>query len=191
MYSLLYKYLMLHEQVAIPGVGRFYKHREPARQDFVNNMYQPPAHYIFFKEEQANADRKLYRFISKSHGMNEVEAIRYFHEFAYKIKEHVRHFNSIEMDGLGVLKRNANGSLTFIPENILDGYLSPTAAEKLPRHPVALVDATSPVTAEQQVVFEDQYRSKKSYWWVWALILGVAGVAAIAYYYWLHGNVKL
>lgn len=195
MFPLLYKYLMLHEQVCLPGVGRFYKHRKPSKLDFANKVFEAPVHEILFEEEAVSADRKFYAFLSREQGIDEVEAIRHFHEFAYDFKNHVTHHNETELPGFGWMK-SSNGRLSFASADLLQNYFPATAALKVIRE-----------NAEHQILVGDQHRTsnemqemlddgvatsqRKSRWWIAAVVLGIASIAAIVYYYYQHGSLRM
>ena len=195
MFPLLYKYLMLHSEVCIPGVGRFYKVRNAAQHDFVNRMFIPPAYTIRFKEEQVRADKHLFSFISREKGIDEVEAIRHYHDFSYQFSDHVKRFSQTHLPGVGVLKKGNDGSLSFTADEMFAGYFVATPAERILRrditHPLVVGDKET-TTCEMQVRLDDVDEEKtKSRWWIWALLLGIAAAAAIAFYYLQHGNVRL
>lgn len=195
MFPLLYKYLMLHDQVCIPGLGRFYKERTPARHDFINRVFLPPTYTIHFREETVRADRQLFSFIGRENGIDEVEAIRKYHDFSYKFNDHVRHYSQTELPGIGIMKRASDGSLNFAAEDMLHKYFVATPAARIVRRDAThtlLVGDTETNTADVQVRLNDGEETKaKSRWWIWAIVLGAAAIAAIAFYYMQYGNVRM
>ncbi|WP_207494109.1 hypothetical protein [Aridibaculum aurantiacum] len=195
MYPLLYKYLMLHEQVCIPGVGRFFKERTAARQDFINKVYQPPVFTISFREEPVKADKQFYDFLSKERGINEVEAIRSFQDFSYRFQQHVKKFSITELPGIGVIRKNEEGRLSFQQDELLRKYFPPVPLEPTVRpseEHALLVGNTHTSSTEMQAKLEAAEETKaKGMWWIWALIIGVIAIAAIAYYFYINGNIRL
>ncbi len=195
MFPLMYKYLMLHEKVCIPGVGIFYKERQPAKLDFSNKLFQPPVHTIYFKEEPVQADKRFYTFASKEQGIDEVEAIRRFHDFAFRFKDSIHHNEETTLPGLGTLKRSEKGKLVFESEAIVAKYFPATPAERIVRkqaeHNLLVGDRSTTNTAMQEMLVDEVTVTKKTRWLIAAVILAVVAIAAIVVYYVQHGGLRL
>jgi hypothetical protein len=195
MFPLLYKYLMLNDQVCIPGVGRFLKQRQAAAFNFSNKVFEPPIYTISFREEPVSADKKFYAFVSKEQGIEEVDAVRKFNDFAYEFKHHLTHHNQTQLPGFGLMKRNAAGEIVFEEASLVNNYFPSTAAERIVRenseHQI-LVGDTERTNAQMQVLLDDGSEpSVKKRWWIGAAVLALLAIAAIVYYYLQHGNVRL
>lgn len=189
----MYKYLMQHQQVCIPGIGIFYKQRTAAHLDFSNKVFQPPAYTILFREEPVKADKDFYSFLSNEQGVNEVEAIRHFQDFAYRFKEHLSQFSQTDLPGLGVMHKGSDGALLFTPGHLLANYFPATPAERIVRkqseHTMLVGDNETTNTQMQERLDEDQTESK-SWWWIGAIVLGVLAIIAIVYYYMQHDGIR-
>lgn len=195
MYPLLYKYLMLHDEVCIAGVGRFYKERTPATHDFSNKIFLPPFHAVILNEEQVKADKKFFSFLSKEQGINEVEAIRQYHDFGYQLHHHLQQYNYAELPGLGTISRNEDGLLQFQQEALINNYFAATPADRIVRadaeHTIR-VGETYTTNTQMQVALEDyEVTPAGRRWWIWALVLALMAMAAIAYYFIANGDLRI
>ena len=185
MYPLVYKYLLQYKKVSVPGIGNFSVTTLPATID-ADTLYAPK-NIIQFKPETAIADRIFYEFVAKELSINEVDAIKQYHEFAYQLKSDISHAEGVQFPGIGILKKQDSGSFIFEPEdskllfypNIKllqtnnnsnkQNKISNSFIEKNPSENIEL----TPVVVEET--------TKKDFWWLYALVLGIIGFAAIAY----------
>lgn len=192
MFPLLYKYLMLHDQVCIPGVGRFYKQRNVARHDFVNKAFQPPVHSILFREEPVKADKQFFSFLSNERGLDSVEVVRHFHDFSYRLSNHIRLYQATQLPGLGVISKGSDGSLAFQAEELLANYYTAVPAEVVGRNGIAALFGHDPVAIadETAVILDDTSTKSKSWWWIIAILLALIAIGAIVFYYVQNGNLR-
>lgn len=192
MYPILYKYLMLHNQVCIPGIGRFYKSRRPSLLDFSNKTFRPPVYTISFSEEEVKADKKFYAFAKNEQGITEVDAIRHFHDFAFQMKQFLTDHNQLELPDIGHLK-NGDGKISFISKGIVEPYFPQALAERITKKEYHIQVGDSQVTNRQmhEMLSSDVEKESAAKWWISAIILILLSIAAIIYYYVKNGNVRL
>ena len=192
MVHLLYKYLIIHKQVAIPGVGLFYIDRKPARHDIANKVFQSPELNIDFKAGTTITDKEFYQFVSKEKGIDEVEAVKHLHDFAHRLKQEVSANKRVELPGMGVLIKNGMGQVSFEAHNALTSYFPPIVEERILVDRPAPDITNAPLTAVSQQEESDTEpppsNQRKDYWWVYAIVLGVIGIAIIMYYYYENGT---
>lgn len=195
MFQLLYKYLILNKKAGIPGIGVFYIERKAARLDFANKVFIAPELQINFKTQPSVADKGMYTFIAKEEKIDELEAFTRFNDFSNEIQKSLTEHNSAELPGLGLISQN-EGKMFFKSTNILKDYFPDVAAERILRehaeHPV-LVGEVNRTTAEMKEAFtEDIPKSSgsKDNWWIFAIALGVIGIATIVYYYLHNGSLR-
>jgi nucleoid DNA-binding protein len=193
MVHLLYKYLIIHKQVAIPGVGVFYIDRKPAQHDVANKVFQSPVLNIDFRAGMAITDKEFFQFVSRENGIDEVEAVKSLHEFAHLLKQQVSTHKRVELPGMGVLIKNATGQVTFEPTNVLTTYFPPVIEERLFKETKG--DSLSDdVNAEQKEALYEQTipsSERKDPWWIFAIVLAIIAIAAISYYYYINGSLGL
>lgn len=187
MYSIIHKYLVQHHKVSVPGIGSFVIHETPAKFDVSNNqLLHSPKTVIQYNSETALADRVFYNYLAKELHIDEVEAIKSFHEYTYQLKSEINHAESALLPGIGVLRKQTNGSFTFKQEDCLDKYYSTV---QLPiSNQVFLPGENNHLTLKNENFSdidlsseEDVAEIPKDYWWIYAIFLAVLGIAAIGY----------
>ncbi len=196
MFQLFYKYLILNKKAIVPGLGVFSIERRPAKLDFANKVFIGPDLQINFKAQPLVEDSSLYAFISTEQKINVTEASVRYNDFANKLKNNLAEKRSVELPGIGVLTQNAEGKIFFRATNQLKNYFPPVVAERVIRenteHHILVGDNTRTNTQMKEVFVDDvQERSHtKDYWWVFAIALGIIGIATIVYYYLHNGNLR-
>jgi nucleoid DNA-binding protein len=191
MVQFLYKYLIINKQVTLPGIGVFHIQRQPAKHDYVNKVFVSPALHIGFNPSTELPDKRFYEFMSKEIGLDEAKAAENLFAFTNKLGEQVKANKIVELPGMGMLKRNASGQLSFEPTNVLASYFPPTAASNIleEKPQTAMREKASRETVSLDQLAEEEV-PRKSYWWVYAIILALIGIGAIGYYYYVNGSFK-
>jgi nucleoid DNA-binding protein len=183
MFHLLYKYLVLHDYVSIPGIGHFTIERQPAKQDMEQNVVNAPVPVIKYKYDTDVADKPFYSFLASELNIDVVDAIRQFQDFSHRLKETISSKKAVELPSFGTLKM-AKSEIEFHPDTFVTEYYPPVSIDKTSLNSINndLVDGEE----EQETgdgEFVESNSASKSYWWLYALILASIGVGAIVYYY--------
>jgi len=185
MYPLVYKYLMLNNKVSVPGIGNFSINNAPAYIE--GNQLHPPLSHVQFKQETALADRSFYEFIASEMHIEDVEAIKQFHEFAYELRGNASYADGLQFPGIGILRKQANGGFVFEEErNSMEFYkpITLSQAEVVPEKIIATdIPAIEPDFSNVELTPVAELDKPKDLWWVYAILLAVIGIAAIVYYY--------
>lgn len=185
MLNFLYKYLVLHDHVSVPGIGSFNIEKKPAM--FNTDVVNPPSYVIKFSPGTALTEKKFYRFLSDETGVSEVDAVRNFQDFAYQLRKDIQSFPQVELKGMGALKKNAAGEILFEPSFSMDKYFPSVVASPVS----STVETPHQETAIAEPVIEEHSGEaviKKDRWWIWALILMVMALATIGYFF-MHGDI--
>lgn len=196
MVHLLYKYLIIHKQLALPGVGSFYIVREPAKHDVANRVISPPVLNIDFNPQASDDNKTFSAFLSKEKGIDEATAINHFDDFARRLKQDIHSQKPVELPGIGSLRKTVNGDLTFEPANVLADYFPPAIAEPVLREKASYkirVGETQRTSSQMRDALNDEPETvydSKDYWWIYAIILTIIGIAAIVYYYQQNGSLR-
>lgn len=196
MFQLLYKYLVLSKKVIIPGIGVFYIERKPAKLDFANKVFVSPNLQINYAPEAILTDNRMYAFLAREQKIDEPEAVSRYHKFANNLKEDLSKHSTVELPGLGVLKQNAEGELSFAAIPVLKDYFPAAVAERILRehveHNVLVGDIHRTNTEMKEMLTDDQLTASpaKDYWWIFAIGLGIIGIATIVYYYLHNGTLR-
>lgn len=196
MFRILYKYFIINKKVVLPGIGVFYIHRQPASFDFSNKTFISPSGQIDFTESDATADKKFYSFISKEQQIDEAEARGHFTDFNNSLKQELDANGMIEVPGFGSLKKDVGGRVQFKPARQLPSFFKDVAAERTIRE-VQEEQVTEAARKRDDNEFHKTRNKEatksaagKSYWWVFAIVLAVVAIAAIAFYYYQNGSLR-
>lgn len=194
MYQYLHKYLVLNQKLSIPDVGNLTIETNGAQLDLNNGLLFAPAPSIQFKQEQTSfADKYFFDFLAQEMGVDEVVAIRSFHDYLYKIKATINTPQGSDLPGIGHLRKEENGYILFTPEkNLLE--LMPQVKLSTPGFQISkkIEEYTSEddreLTEQEQedireLLGQDSQETGADNWWVYALILFLIGVGALLFYY--------
>lgn len=184
MYPLVHKYLVLNRKVSVPGIGNFLIADTPAK--LTDGKLLPPRNHIQFRPETALADKAFYEFVAHEMHIDEIDAIKRFHEFAYELKGNASYADGLQFPGIGTLKKQSNGSFAFEEERStieLYGTLSITTVAPVEKPAPKERPEIEPDLSNVELEPADAPAQQRDLWWVYAIILAVAGTAAIVYYY--------
>jgi len=184
MYGYLYKYLVLHKKLSLPGIGVFITDEVPARIDFVNKKLYPFLPIIRFTQGAALADKYFYNFIANGLKVDELEAIQKFNECIFHIKDQFATNGFVDLPGIGRLTKQFANTYSFKPLNTTLAYYPDVHAERVIRknapHTIKIgEDEVSSVAVEEEVEQVDEEKN----WKIHALVLALIAGMAIAYYY--------
>lgn len=195
MFEIFYKYLILNKKVNVPGIGVFAIERKPAKLDFANKIFNPPAFKVNFKPQPSLNDNRIYSFIANEQRIDEPEAVSRYYNFSHNLKEDLSKHKSVNLLGMGVLSQNEEGQVFFNATTQLQDYFPAVASERVLRenteHHILVgdVNRTNTQMKEMLVADEPSYPSQtRDYWWLFAIALGIIGVATIVYYYLHNGS---
>lgn len=186
MYPIIHKYLLQHKNVSVPGVGIFSIENIPASFNEQKSSLTPPQTEISYKAETALADRVFYDFLAKELRIDAVEAIKNFHEFTYQLKQDISHADAAVLPGIGTLTKQPDGTFVFEQENLLADYyavqpLLQTVTIDEESQTQASTNANTFIGETELIAVAEEEDTSKDYWWVYAIVLAVIGIAAIIY----------
>jgi nucleoid DNA-binding protein len=187
MFSLLHQYLVNSSNVVLPGIGTLQFANSPAQT--VNGRILSPKQTLVLLAEKENDSEvgKLMAFLSNKLDMPEMQAHTLFQQFLQTIKTTITEKKSMVWDGLGFFRQDDNGNIRFVQNSELDEYLPPVEAKWINSHHSTKYDLlvgeneTNNIAIEEGL--EEAVNKKKSYWWVWAIVIAVVALAIIAYKY--------
>ncbi len=185
MFETLHKYLILNKKLHLPGIGVFVIDRLPAKLDFGNKIMEPPLPVIRFSLETSAADKYLYQFISRHLQLDEVSAIRQFNDLIFELKEKLTKEGTAALPGIGKLKKEFADTYTFQAAYTLKDYFPQVTAERVIRknseHTIRVGEDERTNTQMAAMLATEKHIKDK--WWLYAIILTVMGIIALAYYY--------
>jgi hypothetical protein len=170
--------LFQNKSFRLPGIGTLSVITNSAETDFINLTIKSPVHTIIFTEEQQEANL-FNKFSSTS-------------EFVTTSLEETGTFH---LDGVGTFTKR-EGKIRFLGVALSREFIQPVKAERVVRNTVhrktvgndksTIAPITKSTIATSIPIVEErtpQQQLKKSYWWVWAIGLGIAAAAMIVVYF--------
>lgn len=170
----LYKYLVLHRNLSIPQLGSFLIKDQPAHYENETGLLHAPRPLIYFSEGVTSmSEKSFFDFLSVEMGVDEVAAIKEFHDYAYQLRENLQVNCSAEVKGIGTLSKEENGPVVFNPANDLNYLLPPVKQGE------AIISEEDAYPADE----ETNIIAQKDNWLAYAIILTILGLGALLYYY--------
>ncbi len=170
----LYSYLLQSRQLPIPGLGTILVERKPAQTDFVNKQLLPPSFSFKFDKYFDAPDKEFFTFLAAQNEMADYEAIRWYNEWSYDLRNKIRTDNPVELEKVGTLKKDLSGDIVFVPAAPIDLSLEPVAAERVIRqnakHTVLVGDRELTNEEAADSLMEDEGKESKA-WWIITIVL--------------------
>src|SRR6476469_5211820 len=196
MISTLNSYLIQHKSICIPGLGTIYLEKIPAINDFSNRQLLPPSYKYRFDKYFDAPDKEFFSFLASNQNIAEYEAIKQYNEFAYDLRDRIRKEERFDWPQVGILMRDATGEIQFKSEMIQPQFIRPVQAIRVirqdARHAILVGDQELTTDHMSELLSEEVYVEKES-WWIYALIiLAVALVILFIYLYqhrWDFGSI--
>ena len=129
----LYEFLLLNKKISLPGIGTISLCQAPAQHDFPNKQFIAPASFFTIDPKNDRPSKKLFDWLSFSHGITEWEAIKSVNDFSFDLKKKLSEFGEVSWGKVGVFRRDNNGDLKLDPQNISLQSEPPVTAEKVIR----------------------------------------------------------
>lgn len=183
MYKELFQFLLLHKELPVPGIGTFLLERDSASIDFPNKQITAPAYLVTFKQSAEAPGKNFFNKLSGLLHQSTKDSVMQFNDFAFDLKKQVMNGVVIDWKGIGILQKGLAGDIRLMPAS--DWLLQPpVAAEKVIRekadHMVRVGEEER--TAAEMTEMLNQPEMKKSYWWVYAMVIGILSVIFIGWH---------
>ncbi len=129
--EIIAKYLSSAKRLVVPNLGTF--------------IVKVPAQTILFSNLIKNDDGVL-RGLLKSEGMSELDAAALVDRFVFEVNYRLEHSGVCALDGFGVLRSGANGTVTFTFDTSAKGdVLDGDADERMAAHVAEITSVVEPV----------------------------------------------
>jgi hypothetical protein len=189
MIDILNGYLIQHKSISIPGLGTIYVERLPAMNDFTNRLIQPPSYRFRFDKYFDAPDKDFFHFLAANKNIPEYEAIKQYNEFAYELRNRIRHDDHFTWPEVGVLSKELSGEIHF--ESISpEAYLQPVSAIRVirqdARHTLLVGDQETTTQDMSELLSEGTFVEKES-WWTYALILFAVALCLLFFHFFRVG----
>jgi hypothetical protein len=190
MFHVLNAYLFQHRSISIPGLGTIYLETFPANVDVADRTMQPPVFRFRFDKYFDAPDATFFSYLATQRNSLDYEAIKWYNEFSFELRNRIRSEEQVTWDGVGILKKDGAGNVLF--ESVVShlSFLQPTPAIRVNRqdaqHTLLVGDRERTSGEMNEWLLENTGRRKLS-WWVIALILGGVGLLFLGWYFYAHG----
>lgn len=190
MHRALYSYLLQHNSLSIPGMGTIFIERVPARSDFVNKQLLPPSYHFRFDKYFDSPDKDFFTYLALQNDMADYEAIRWYNEWAYDLRNKIRTDNPVSLDRVGVLRKDISGDILFEPERLTPSYHDVVPAVRVIRshakHTVLVGDREMSNEQAAEYIGEETQVEKES-WWIYALVLVTIALIVLFFHFYKNG----
>ena len=189
MYTELYQYLIQHKQLPVPGIGTFLLDRKPAELDFIGKKISPPSYTIALDHSSHLPGQRFFNWLANALGVSNREAIFRFNDFAFDMKKQISDGGVINWRGIGTLSRGLTGDVKFTSSVVGTIFEKPIVAEKVIRERVEHIVRVGEdeKTSGEMTAMLSEKEETKSYWWSFALAIGLLAIMFIGWYFSEHG----
>jgi hypothetical protein len=191
MWQVLNAYLFQHRSISIPGLGTIYLETMPANVDVADRTMQPPAYRFRFDKYFDAPDKEFFAFVAVQHNILDYEAIKWYNEFSFELRNRIRAEEQVSWDGVGVLKKDGSGGVLFEPAPAPLLFLQPVPAMRVSRqdaqHSLVVGDRER-TSGEMNEWLQDNARKRRRLsWWIIAVVLAVLALGFLGWYFYSHG----
>jgi hypothetical protein len=191
MFSILNSYLFQHKSISVPGLGTIYLEKNPARIDESGKNILPPTYHFRFDKYFDAPDKDFFLHLAAEKNIPDYEAIKWYNEFSYELRNKIRHEEKAEWEGVGILKKDDEGNIVFESTSGTPSFMQPVPAEYTERKTEAASFAAEEnnvsVTASGELVYTEEFTEEKNKWWMYPLIAAAITVAILIFYFSSNG----
>jgi hypothetical protein len=185
MFQVLNGYLFQHKNISIPGLGTIYLETQPTNIDMANKNILPPQHSFRFDKYFDAPDKEFFAYLATQKKIADYEAIKWYTEFSYDLRDRIRHEEKVIWEGVGVLKKDLAGNIVFESTEGNPFFLGPVPAVPVNRgntqHTILVGDKETTNTAMNEWLNDDSTPVRK--WWLPALVAGIVAIIVLVIYF--------
>lgn len=187
-HEILNKYLAQNKSISIPGLGALVVEDVPAISDFINRQIHPMQQKLRFDKYFDSPDRDFFNYLAQQQRVPDFEAIRWYNEFAYELRNSIRTDGSAKWQGLGEFKKDESGDIGFEPQHPGYELYATITAERVIRtavnHSILVGDKekTSNEMTEYFVEEKEGTPLPKTKWWKFALAAALLALAVLVFH---------
>lgn len=189
----LTSYLLQHKSISIPGLGTVYIERIPAQTDFVNKQILPPAYHFRFDKYFDAPDKEFFTYLAQQKDMADYEAIKWYNEWAYELRNRLRTDEEVKWAGVGTLKKDISGDIVFEASGAIPSPQRPAPATRVihsrAQHTMLVGDReiTREISSDETVYPGEETVKEKSSWWIYVVVIAAIALTAIFFHFYKNG----
>ena len=191
MFSILNNYLFQHKSISVPGLGTIYLEKLPAELDASGKNILPPAYHFRFDKYFDAPDKDFFLHLAAEKKIADYEAIKWYNEFSYELRNKIRHEEKAEWEGVGILKKDDEGNIVFESTTGTPSFLQPVPVEYVnhngQKNYSAITNNGAQTSSSEEVVYPEEFAEKKRSWWVYPLIAAAVAIAVLIFHFSTNG----
>src|ERR1700748_843137 len=191
MWQVLNAYLFQHRSISIPGLGTIYLETLPANVDVAERTMQPPVFQFRFDKYFDAPDKEFFAFVASQRNVLDYEAIKWYNEFSFELRNRIRTEEEVSWHGVGILKKDSTGGVQFESAKAPAFFLQPVSAVRVNRQDAQhtlLVGDRERTSGEMNEWLHDEVLHRRKFpWWIIAVILAVIGLSVLGWHFYVHG----
>jgi hypothetical protein len=186
MFNVLNNYLFQHKSISVPGLGTIYLEMLPAQSDASGKKILPPAYHFRFDKYFDAPDKDFFLHLAAEKNIPDYEAIKWYNEFSYELRNKIRHEEKAEWEGVGVLKKDGEGNIVFESTAGTPAFLQPVAADLANQYNkgekvlMPEIENSDSVTG---LIYPEELAPEKNNWWVYALLTAALAIIILLFHF--------
>lgn len=191
MYQQLYRYLIQHQQLQLPGIGTLAVQQSDAVMNVADHSITAGAYHINFnKDTTTTAPVKLYNWVAGAFNITEREAVIKYNDFVFDVQQQLQNGAIINWQQVGILTGGLAGDIKF--DSAVKAYTAghAVAAHKVKRdqalHTIR-VGEEEKTSAEMIELLAPQTATRDNWMIVAYILLGLSLAFVIWYLATHHG----
>ncbi len=191
MLQVLNAYLFQHRSISIPGLGTIYLETFPAHVDVADRTVLPPVYRFRFDKYFDAPEKEFFAYLATQGRMLDFEAIKWYNEFSFDLRNRIRNEEEVPWAGIGVLRKDGSGNILLESATAPEFFQQPVRAVKVKHqdavHTLLVGDQERTSGEMNEWLQEEPVVRKRLSWWMVALVLVLIGLAILAWHFYTHG----
>lgn len=191
MEQLIASYLFQTKNCPLDGLGNLRILPTATISDFSNKLIYPPTPVIQLDSKEGDAS-SLIGYIASSTGKSIPQAEDAYRSFCRMLRDETANNGSFNWTGVGKFQTDQSGSVRFLPVELPVSFSQPVPAIRV-IHPEATHHVLVGDKETTNVAMAEYFSEKpvvRDRWWIWAIVLALAGLAVLAYYITSGGQIN-
>ena len=177
-------YLFQHKTCPLPGLGTLSVRYSGAEVDFTNKSIAAPRSFIEFSDTETDANGLL-KYLAATSGGSTHEVSEALDHFCDNLRNEITKQPDVHLESVGSFFVDASGKINFKREELPAVFTQPVFAERVihpdAEHQILVGDKETTNTVMTELLAPKS--AIKDRWWIWAIVLGLVGIAAIVIYF--------
>lgn len=184
MQKLLASYLFQTKSCSLPGLGTLLVNQSGVTGDFSNKRIEAPKQALSFVETESDQSG-LIDYLCATWGAAAADVSATLIRFCEDLKGQIFSGKPVSFLHVGSFSVDGSGKIKFESDELPPAYCQPVIAERVvhpdAEHQILVGDKETTNTVMTEMLSPKTLT--KDRWWIWAIILGVAGLLLLVVYF--------